>query len=77
MKSILLFLIRSYQVFSRAIREQQPPFFIATQCKFEPSCSEYAVLSIEQRGPLYGSIKAIGRICRCHPWSVGGVDYPS
>lgn len=45
-------------------------------CRFYPSCSEYAKLSI-QKDPLYKAIpKSIYRIIRCNPFSKGGVDYP-
>lgn len=43
-------------------------------CKFYPSCSAYAVGSIQQHGVLKGAGLAAGRIARCHPWAAGGVD---
>lgn len=45
-------------------------------CRFEPSCSEYARLAIVKYGALRGSIKAVGRILRCHPFHPGGIDRP-
>lgn len=44
------------------------------RCCFEPSCSEYAILAFEKYGLIYGGIKAIKRLKRCHP--PGGIDYP-
>ena len=44
------------------------------QCKFRPTCSEYAVLAIAMHGPLRGSALAIRRLIRCHPFSPGGLD---
>ena len=43
-------------------------------CRFYPSCSEYAMEAIEKYGLLAGSLKAIKRIARCHPFSDGGYD---
>ncbi|KAA6457185.1 membrane protein insertion efficiency factor YidD [Acidobacteria bacterium AB60] len=43
-------------------------------CKFQPTCSEYAVTAIAWHGPLRGSVLAAGRLLRCHPLSRGGLD---
>jgi len=43
-------------------------------CRFYPTCSQYAVESIEKYGVLKGSIKAAKRILRCHPFNPGGYD---
>jgi hypothetical protein len=43
-------------------------------CRFYPSCSHYAVTALSVHGAGKGSLLAIGRICRCHPWTPGGVD---
>ena len=43
-------------------------------CRFYPSCSQYAVTALSVHGAGKGSLLAIGRICRCHPWTPGGVD---
>lgn len=48
----------------------------ANTCKFHPSCSEYAVLAIRKHGIFKGTGLATWRLLRCHPWSMGGVDYP-
>ncbi len=76
MKKILLFCIRSYQYVSGGLRTVGGPFVVATGCKFYPTCSEYAIQAVEHYGPFHGSVKAAGRLCRCHPWARGGVDYP-
>jgi len=45
-------------------------------CRFYPSCSEYAVISVKKYGTVKGLLKTIWRILRCHPLSKGGVDLP-
>ena len=45
-------------------------------CRFYPSCSDYFVQAVEKHGPVCGSLKGIGRLCRCHPWNPGGYDPP-
>jgi putative membrane protein insertion efficiency factor len=45
-------------------------------CRFYPSCSQYFILAVRKHGPVRGSIKGIGRVCRCHPWHPGGIDWP-
>ena len=43
-------------------------------CKFQPTCSEYAVRAIAMHGALRGSALAAWRLLRCHPFSPGGLD---
>ena len=43
-------------------------------CRFEPSCSAYAIDAIKQYGCLKGGYLAVRRLLRCHPWHPGGVD---
>lgn len=43
-------------------------------CKFQPTCSEYAVRAIAMHGPLKGGALAAWRLLRCHPFSRGGLD---
>lgn len=45
-------------------------------CRFEPSCSRYAVGCLELHGALRGSWLAIRRLARCHPFNPGGYDPP-
>jgi uncharacterized protein len=45
-------------------------------CRFHPSCSVYFVEAVHKHGPLRGSLKGIGRLCRCNPWNPGGYDPP-
>ena len=43
-------------------------------CRFEPTCSEYALQAIATHGALRGTALAVRRIARCHPWNPGGID---
>ncbi|HTA32700.1 MAG TPA: membrane protein insertion efficiency factor YidD [Solirubrobacteraceae bacterium] len=44
------------------------------RCKYEPSCSRYAVEAIGRYGILRGVVLAGWRLLRCNPWSYGGYD---
>ena len=48
--------------------------WIGSQCRFEPTCSAYALQALEQHGAVGGSYLAARRILRCHPWCAGGFD---
>ncbi len=47
---------------------------IPRRCKFEPTCSRYAVEAIGRYGILKGLVLAGWRLLRCNPWSYGGYD---
>jgi putative membrane protein insertion efficiency factor len=44
------------------------------RCKYYPSCSQYCLDAVRQRGILVGAALAAWRFLRCNPWSLGGVD---
>ncbi|CAN5656068.1 membrane protein insertion efficiency factor YidD [soil metagenome] len=44
------------------------------QCRFHPTCSQYAIDAINRHGTIRGSWRAFKRIARCHPFSSGGYD---
>jgi hypothetical protein len=55
------------------IYQRLAPVRVRDSCRFEPSCSKYAVAAIEKYGLLHGAIRALDRLCRCRPPN-GGVD---
>ena len=66
MKYLLIQLIRGYRLLIS-------PLFPPT-CRFQPTCSNYAITAIERFGAIKGSIMAVKRILRCHPFHPGGYD---
>ncbi|MBV8208863.1 MAG: membrane protein insertion efficiency factor YidD [Burkholderiaceae bacterium] len=66
MKAALLALIRSYQYLLSP--------WLGNQCRYWPTCSEYAGQAIHRHGAARGSWLAARRVLRCHPWHAGGVD---
>ena len=47
---------------------------LGNNCRYYPTCSQYAIEAIEKKGIIRGSWMAVKRICRCHPWHTGGYD---
>ena len=62
----LIVLVRFYQAVGR-------PFF-GGQCRFYPTCSDYAVQALETHGAVRGVWLALRRLLRCHPFGGGGYD---
>ncbi len=50
-------------------------WFLGGQCKYYPSCSQYAIDAFKKHGFVKGGALATWRLLRCNPWSRGGVDY--
>jgi hypothetical protein len=47
---------------------------LGQNCRFYPSCSQYALEAIQHHGAARGSWLALRRLLRCHPWHAGGLD---
>ena len=62
----LSLLIRAYQILLSS--------HLPRVCRFEPSCSQYALDALRRRGLIIGSVLAAYRIIRCNPFSRGGFD---
>jgi len=63
---LLIGAIRVYQI-------ALSPYF-GNQCRFYPTCSEYAKEAVARHGALKGAWLAVRRIGRCHPYHPGGHD---
>jgi uncharacterized protein len=48
--------------------------WLGSTCRFEPTCSAYALDALEAHGAAAGLALTLGRIGRCHPWCAGGFD---
>ena len=66
MRRILAWLIRGYQLFVSPA--------LPKQCRFYPTCSEYARQAILTHGALRGGWLAVKRVVKCGPWHPGGYD---
>lgn len=66
MRRLLIAAIRFYQ---RRLSPGLPP-----SCRFEPTCSNYAIDAIDARGAVRGGAMAVWRILRCNPLNDGGLD---
>lgn len=66
MRTVLLVLLRFYKL---AISPM-----LGQRCRFYPSCSDYAREAIQYHGAAHGTYLAVRRVCRCHPFSAGGID---
>lgn len=72
MAKVLIILIRGYQLVIS-------PMLTALSgshgcCRFNPTCSEYAIQAFKKHGVFRGSWLATRRILRCHPWASSGYD---
>ena len=62
----LIALVRAYRFFLSP--------WLGSSCRFEPSCSIYALRALELHGAAGGSYVTLRRLARCHPWCDGGHD---
>ena len=56
--------------YQRAVSPVLPP-----RCRFQPTCSAYAIEAVELHGAARGSWLAVRRLAKCAPWHPGGVDF--
>jgi putative membrane protein insertion efficiency factor len=66
MRSIAIFLIRGYQLLLSPL--------LGNNCRFHPTCSEYAIEAVRAHGVMRGLWLTVRRIGRCHPWGGAGHD---
>jgi len=63
---LLIALVRGYRLLLSP--------WLGSQCRFEPTCSVYALQALERHGAWRGSGLALARLARCHPFCAGGHD---
>ena len=66
MTTLLIKLVRGYQLLLSS--------WLGASCRFEPTCSTYAIQAMQRHGAAAGSYLAAARILRCHPFCQGGHD---
>lgn len=66
MNAVMLGLVRFYQ---GAISP-----LLGSNCRFQPTCSQYFAEALQQWGPIKGSLMGFRRISKCHPWGGHGYD---
>lgn len=69
MKKVFIFLINLYKKYISNIFHH-----FGVECKYYPTCSEYAKQAVEKYGALKGMFLVIKRILKCNPFSKGGYD---
>ena len=65
-QAVLIGAVRAYRFFLSP--------WLGSACRFEPTCSAYALDSLRRHGAAAGLALAVGRVGRCHPWCAGGFD---
>ena len=65
-EKILIKTIRLYQLILSPL--------LGSNCRFEPTCSQYFIEAVDVNGALKGSVMGIKRLLKCHPWHPGGFD---
>lgn len=66
MKHLLMALVRAYRLLLSP--------WLGSGCRFEPTCSRYALQALDQHGAFAGSYLTLRRLARCHPACAGGCD---
>jgi putative membrane protein insertion efficiency factor len=65
-QQLLLALVQGYRLLLKP--------WLGNACRFEPTCSAYALQALQQHGAVVGSALSAGRVLRCQPWCDGGCD---
>ncbi|MFM9879853.1 MAG: membrane protein insertion efficiency factor YidD [Burkholderiaceae bacterium] len=65
-KSGLIALVKAYRLLLSP--------WLGSSCRYTPTCSAYALTSLEQHGAAAGSYLTASRLLRCQPWCHGGLD---
>lgn len=65
-RQTLLVLVKGYRLLLKPS--------LGNACRFEPTCSQYALTALERHGAVVGASLSAWRVLRCHPWCDGGCD---
>ncbi|WP_300711632.1 membrane protein insertion efficiency factor YidD [Limnohabitans sp.] len=65
-KRLLMGMVRGYRLVLSP--------WLGSACRFEPTCSAYALQALDRHGAAAGSYLTVHRLMRCHPWCAGGND---
>ena len=66
MQRLLIGLVKAYRLLLSP--------WLGSACRFEPTCSVYALQALERHGAARGAWLTVCRLGRCHPWCAGGHD---
>ncbi|WP_119156431.1 membrane protein insertion efficiency factor YidD [Caldimonas tepidiphila] len=66
MRALLILLVKGYRLLLSP--------WLGSVCRFEPTCSAYALGALERHGAWAGTYLTLRRLARCHPWCAGGCD---
>jgi len=66
LKNIIILCIKLYQFFISPL--------LGSSCRFQPTCSKYAIIAIEELGVFHGLLVSIKRLLKCHPFGGQGFD---
>lgn len=69
-RSLLAFLFKAFIRFYQLVLSP----LIGPRCRFQPTCSHYAIEALDRHGALKGGWLTLKRIARCHPWGGFGYD---
>lgn len=65
-QAALMGLVQAYRYFLSPV--------LGSACRFEPTCSAYALTALQSHGAMIGGYLTVRRLARCHPWCAGGHD---
>jgi putative membrane protein insertion efficiency factor len=54
--------------------QRGPSLVLPPSCRYQPSCSAYAITALQRYGAWRGGLLAVKRLLRCHPWGGSGHD---
>ncbi len=66
MRAVLISIVKTYRYWLSP--------WLGSACRFEPTCSVYAIAALQQHGAGTGSYLTLKRLVRCQPWCQGGHD---